>query len=374
MKPLQDYIVERHGLAFDDPLHRVVYVAVATLWAGLTTMVVISTLLLTTFSDLALRPLGIFEGLIALLCMSFLVDFHLNRSRPRIVRATIGVAIIVLWTIFWFVGSRVMSICWLGAFPGLAIYLLGMRRGLIAVGVLLAGVALAVCCPHGSPLPPSNSSALADVISTLASISFLVVQLHFFESSRQAMHGAIQQQNHRLATLSVTDRLTGLYNRTKLDQVLEHEWTRSARYQHSLSVVLIDLDHFKHVNDQFGHAAGDDVLASLAAVLQRVGRDSDVLGRWGGEEFLIICPNTPLHGALAVAERARKLIESNSFPVVGHKTASLGVSTYRPGDDIRSLLIRADEALYRAKDGGRNQIRSEPTVDRAWTVIEGDAA
>ena len=165
--------------------------------------------------------------------------------------------------------------------------------------------------------------------------------------------------NQDLEVSSITDRLTGLFNRGKLDQALALELARSARSAQPLSIILMDLDYFKQINDEFGHSVGDDVLVQVAELLYQISRDIDIVGRWGGEEFMLICTNTTLEDAVALAERLRGLVASCAFPIVGHKTASMGVSSYRAGDDIRSLLVRADKALYRAKDAGRNQVLSE---------------
>lgn len=160
----------------------------------------------------------------------------------------------------------------------------------------------------------------------------------------------------RVEELSVTDHLTGLFNRSKLDAVLGYEIPQSRRYQTPLSVILIDIDHFKEVNDIYGHLVGDQVLQELSTILKSNGRSTDTIGRWGGEEFLIILPKTDLAGAREHAEHIRQLIESHDFPVVGHKSASFGISMLEEDDTHASLVDRSDQALYRAKTGGRNRV------------------
>lgn len=162
--------------------------------------------------------------------------------------------------------------------------------------------------------------------------------------------------NKQLEKLSVTDRLTELYNRVKLDEVLEAEMARVNRSGQAFSVILIDVDHFKWVNDQHGHQTGDSVLKSFADVLRSETRVTDFVGRWGGEEFLIICPNTDLPGAQRLAENLRGAVESHDFPVVKAKTASFGVACHREGEPVQELISRADAALYAAKQGGRNRV------------------
>lgn len=160
--------------------------------------------------------------------------------------------------------------------------------------------------------------------------------------------------------ISKTDKLTGLYNRVMLDEVLENEIHRFKRYGSVFSLILIDIDHFKTVNDNFGHLVGDNVLIELSELLKTHVRDTDTVGRWGGEEFLVICSETDLEGATKLAEHMRKMVKEFQFHIVHHKTVSIGVSQVDHNDEtISSLLKRADDNLYRAKDGGRDRVVSE---------------
>ncbi|MEG3640015.1 diguanylate cyclase [Magnetococcus sp. PR-3] len=156
--------------------------------------------------------------------------------------------------------------------------------------------------------------------------------------------------------LSITDKLTQLYNRLKLDEVLKEEVARCFRYKGQLSIILMDLDHFKSVNDTHGHQVGDAVLVDIGGILRDQVRRNDVVGRWGGEEFMVISPETGDAGVLALAEKLRSAIEAYEFPVVGHKTASFGVAVYDLGEKEKSLVARADAALYTAKTQGRNLV------------------
>ncbi|MEJ6006193.1 diguanylate cyclase [Paucibacter sp. AS339] len=164
------------------------------------------------------------------------------------------------------------------------------------------------------------------------------------------------EKNQELEQLSVTDRLTKLYNRLFLDRVLEREFAAAGRKSRSFALILLDIDRFKRVNDTYGHHVGDQVLVSLALLLQQRVRGSDVVGRWGGEEFLIICPDTELAGARQLAENLCRHVAAHAFPHVGECTASFGVAAYMPGDTIASVETRADKALYAAKQGGRNRV------------------
>ncbi|MDT8447609.1 MAG: diguanylate cyclase [bacterium] len=161
---------------------------------------------------------------------------------------------------------------------------------------------------------------------------------------------------------AVTDRLTQLANRMKLDQVFEQEIARVRRYNHPLSVILFDLDHFKSVNDQWGHQVGDLVLQEVAQIAQLRVREADTLGRWGGEEFMVICPETDLEGARQLAEKLRSALEEHQFPKVERKTASFGVAQLAGDEEGPEALVkRADDALYQAKESGRNQVKAQAT-------------
>lgn len=188
---------------------------------------------------------------------------------------------------------------------------------------------------------------------------YAVISPDFDDNGSKRGYTAIRQDitdKKRAEELAITDRLTGLYNRLKLDEVLEYEISKSKRYGTALSLIIIDIDHFKNVNDTYGHQVGDMVLKEVANTLLSCKRESDTIGRWGGEEFLIVLPNTNLAGAMITADKIRTAIENYSFSVVGNKTASFGVSEFLVEENEDSFIERADQALYRAKSGGRNQV------------------
>ncbi len=169
-------------------------------------------------------------------------------------------------------------------------------------------------------------------------------------------HAQLALKNRDLERLAVTDRLTGIANRFRLDEVLLREMNRSDRYNTPLSLIIMDLDFFKRVNDTHGHQVGDLVLQQIAQLLGANIRSADLLGRWGGEEFLIICPGIDRDGATAMAEKLRKRIREHLFEHVRDQTASFGVAQYRQGESAEDIVRRADQALYRAKDLGRNRV------------------
>ena len=160
-----------------------------------------------------------------------------------------------------------------------------------------------------------------------------------------------------LAKLAITDRLTGLYNRAKFDEVLSHELARSERFHHTFGFVMIDIDYFKSVNDTHGHHVGDTFLVEIATLIQNSIRSTDVLVRWGGEEFALICLESSLPGILTLVETIRHTIEEHVFARVGKRTISIGVTMYKENDTDILMISRADLALYEAKDSGRNCIK-----------------
>lgn len=168
----------------------------------------------------------------------------------------------------------------------------------------------------------------------------------------------LQQKNAELAHRSITDSLTGLNNRMKIEHVLRHEMQRVRRHEVPLSVIIMDIDHFKRVNDTLGHGVGDSVLAGVAEVLQSRIRETDTVGRWGGEEFLIVCPMTGSDECTTLAEALRERIETQNFGFDHRVSASFGVATHVTGDELETLVHHADMALYEAKNTGRNRVRT----------------
>jgi diguanylate cyclase (GGDEF)-like protein len=169
----------------------------------------------------------------------------------------------------------------------------------------------------------------------------------------------------RLAEGAFQDALTGLYNRRHLDERLTSELAGAQRHGRALSLLLVDIDHFKQVNDAHGHLAGDEALKMVAFVLRGAVRKEDVLARYGGEEFCVIARETPIEGARSLAERIRGAVERSQFAWEGKAlgvtvsigvTVSVGAATFEPGQSERELLAAADRALYDAKQQGRNRV------------------
>lgn len=157
--------------------------------------------------------------------------------------------------------------------------------------------------------------------------------------------------------LSMTDRLTGLSNRRGAEQFLRRESSKFTRYGGNMSLVILDVDHFKKVNDTYGHTVGDQVLRAVGATIADVIRVCDFAARWGGEEFLVVLPNTDLEGARGCAERLREAVQNIVFPGGLSVTISAGACQVAPAEELTAALARADEHLYAAKGAGRNCVR-----------------
>ncbi|MGE5677977.1 MAG: diguanylate cyclase [Pseudomonadota bacterium] len=160
----------------------------------------------------------------------------------------------------------------------------------------------------------------------------------------------------QLRKIAIRDELTGLYNRHYFEQIINEEMERSDRYDQPLSIMLLDLDHFKKVNDTWGHPIGDELLKLTSETMGKTIRYSDILVRFGGEEFVVLMPHTSIEGAAAAAEKIRSAIERNSHPVTGIQTVSIGIAERMKSESFRHLYKRTDDALYRAKQEGRNRV------------------
>lgn len=154
--------------------------------------------------------------------------------------------------------------------------------------------------------------------------------------------------------LAMMDPLTNSFNRLKFDELMENEIRRAERYNHPFSIILMDIDYFKNVNDYFGHQQGDEVLVTLSTIVQQRIRETDIFARWGGEEFIILAPEAKMEQSKELAESIRLLIEDFPFQNIGPLTCSFGIAEFSNGKTKRELFLEADQALYQSKKRGRN--------------------
>ena len=180
-------------------------------------------------------------------------------------------------------------------------------------------------------------------------------------SARRQTEAALREEVRSLEQRATTDPLTGAWNRRQLEDAAAGEMRRSTRYGHPLALLLVDIDHFKRVNDTHGHAEGDRVLRTVADLVRGSIRLSDSLTRWGGEEFIVLMPNTGLASATILAERIREAVFGHAFEGLGPVSISLGVAEYLAASSLGDWVARADQALYRAKSMGRNRVEVDVT-------------
>jgi diguanylate cyclase (GGDEF)-like protein len=198
----------------------------------------------------------------------------------------------------------------------------------------------------------SNIRAMDTLLQFYFSTATYVLALYFLQHLKEAFI-----QKEILGKMANTDYLTGLPNRRRLETIIED----NSKSKTVFSVVLFDIDLFKEINDRYGHDTGDLVLRELTDLLNKNTRETDVLGRWGGEEFLIIANKQDKRQTVQLSERLRRIIEDHSFLKVGSVTASFGIAEYSPGVSREELVKRADIALYHSKEQGRNTVKSYET-------------
>ncbi len=228
----------------------------------------------------------------------------------------------------------------------------------IKVGEVLG--ALSITISISELVRQTQTSQLLIVLTALLIIG-LIVSITYFLTWRLVI--SLDEAQHRLKRLASTDELTGLRNRRYMMKRLEEEYERSLRLGQELCVIMLDLDYFKKINDTWGHPFGDEVLKWVSNLMNEVVRTYDIIGRIGGEEFLIISPSTTLEEAVILAERLRKTVEQETLAADGNEltiTISAGVALqYKAHGDSADLIRRADAALYRAKHAGRNRVEAD---------------
>ncbi|MFT4174420.1 MAG: diguanylate cyclase, partial [Rhodocyclaceae bacterium] len=184
------------------------------------------------------------------------------------------------------------------------------------------------------------------------------VQLRLARAEAETANRELRLLNMELEQIASTDRLTSVFNRRHFEEVALREMSRARRYNLPLALIIIDLDHFKHINDDFGHAAGDRVLIEFTQLARTHLRSSDVLARWGGEEFVILATSTALDEAVVLADKIRELLAGHDFEGLRPVTLSAGVTSLSMRDTFDAFVRRADTALYQAKSAGRNRVMS----------------
>lgn len=256
-------------------------------------------------------------------------------------------------------GSGNTGPLWFFVLPSLSYYILGLMRGTAWMATLLVLLVIILCIPE-NPLFTANYSKefLERFFGSLFSVCFIAF---VYEFSREDGRRELINISRELDLLSRRDELTGLANRRDMIERLNNEISRYERNEKIFSVLAIDIDHFKLVNDQHGHECGDIVLKQVAAGLTKNTQKRDCVCRWGGEEFLILLPETSGPKAAKIAERLRQSIERLEIPCNGFTvqvTVSIGIADFQQGMTLNELINRADTLLYEAKLSGRNRVIS----------------
>ena len=180
-----------------------------------------------------------------------------------------------------------------------------------------------------------------------------------YQEELSEINHMLENKNKEYETLASTDSLTGLYNRYKFSELYLSSYTAMVQRHNKMSIILLDIDFFKKVNDTHGHNVGDTVLRQISHALLKILRDIDIVCRWGGEEFIVLLPTASLENAVMLAEKLRVYIQDMKIDIVDSITASFGVCEVKEGEDMQSAVDRADKALYLAKNNGRNCVKTE---------------
>ncbi len=254
-------------------------------------------------------------------------------------------------------GESNTGILWFYVFPPFVFYVAGLKAGWWMMGLMVVFIALIFRNPEWSWISAQYDADFQ--IRFAASVSFVTVFAFVMDYSRRKAREELLSMANLYERAARTDELTQLPNRRDMRQQLEKEYFRYKRHGSYFSVILLDIDHFKNINDNFGHDAGDYVLLKFAQLLSDTCRKIDTTARWGGEEFLVLLPDTSLVQALAMAERLRKIVEAERLVYKSREirvTTSCGVCSISQTKDLSSLLKQADINLYQAKIKGRNLV------------------
>ncbi len=249
---------------------------------------------------------------------------------------------------------------WYYVFPLLAFYIQGSKKGMLTLLVVIFISAIILFVPKISIAYAYYSMTFKTRF--MGSFTAVAIMSFIYEYTRQKAQDEMTELSEKLDNLSRIDELTGIANRRDMKERLKQEKSRCKRNGGQFSLVICDIDHFKNINDNYGHDCGDNVLQSIAEILKGILRDQDIVSRWGGEEFLILLPQTDLVESWKVAERIRQAVEKKVFQYDNDSfsvTMSFGVQLSDDTCSIEDFIKRADRCLYRAKESGKNRVVSE---------------
>ena len=292
------------------------------------------------------------------------IHFYKLENRTKLMFETWVMIIFITWVV-WFTGQINSPLLNLYLLPVIASALIfGKLPTAIKVGGIIA------CLMFFSYNPSSKSPFEMPFWAELLALSAPIVLVAYITTM---LSGDIRYAVDKIKQVSDTDELTGTYNMRAFSSMLQRSFRQSVRYGHAMSIVMVDSDNLKQINDTYGHEAGNRLLQHLVRCIREQLRGSDVMARFGGDEFIVLLPETNNKGAMEMAERIRKSIEVSRFDVRGgdtNTTASLGVSSYpEDGGNLDVILDKADKAMYRAKQLGRNRVMAYAAEEEEEAVV-----
>lgn len=305
--------------------------------------------------------IAVLDAIAFLITVIALIDLHKNKVIQRANMVGVGNLFFLLLTFVYMSQANKFSIIWTIFFPIFTIPLLGHKKGLVVSTIYYC--ILFVLAYRGIGVWDDGAWNRISFLRFFLSSTVLTYLMYAYESAfyhanqeLRKIHEKEIQYLEELQYLSTTDPLTGLFNRRRMYEALELQMNNTQRYQEQFSLIIFDIDDFKHINDHYGHNVGDDVLKAIAESVKNIVRKTDYVCRWGGEEFLVLLPKIKQEDAVVIAEKLRVEIEALLYPQGLHVTCSFGVAQYKEGIAINDLINSADQALYHAKKIGKNTV------------------
>ncbi|MBY6064008.1 GGDEF domain-containing protein [Pseudidiomarina sediminum] len=334
-----------------DPLYRRVQFLRALLWVMFVSFLLLGCINQFLFAKPTLALYHFISSTLALAGTAWLRRRPSDTSVISLVVALATATLLVLYIVRS--AGQGYALYWLSIYPPIVFFLLGRTWGYI-LSILVIGGCLIYVNQVAALWQPAPFT-LRSLLNILTATAALIVILRHIEKTRAEAFHYLEKHNQKLEYIATTDPLTSLANRAKLDRALGNALRMRRQNDESFCLILGDIDHFKTINDVHGHPIGDVILIEMAQLLRNSVRSSDLIGRWGGEEFLLVLPNTDCDQAKMLAEKLRNTIAAFKFRNGIHITSSFGVACVRSDDDATSLMQRVDQALYAAKTSGRNR-------------------
>jgi diguanylate cyclase (GGDEF)-like protein len=330
-------------------------------------LITASMCLLAVFLNLWLTHaivLAILNAIAFVIAVFTLLDLHFNQIIKRAVIVGTGNLFFLLIAFAYLNQGNEFGLIWTIFFPIFVIPLIGHKKGLVLSTLFY--LVLFSMAYHGIGVWDNGEWSQKAFIRLFLASTVLTYLVYAYQATLshadlelQCIHDKEAVYLEELHRLSITDTLTGLSNRRRINEVLEEHANNAKRYHDPFSLILFDIDDFKHINDHYGHNTGDQVLLCIAESAKNALRKTDYIGRWGGEEFLVLLAKTEKEDATGIAEKLRIDIQTIVFPESFTVTCSFGVAEYCEDLEIESIINNADNALYRAKNSGKNRVCSE---------------